>query len=54
MGTPRDQGLQGAHRRLSYLFVVFVQQVVYRFTPSDHLTDVSLLVGEGGAERKRI
>lgn len=52
MGTSREQGLQGTHQRLSYVLVVFMQQVTNRFSPSDHLAEVSLLIWEGGAERK--
>lgn len=53
IGTLRDQGLQGAHWRLSYLFVMLVQQVTYRFSSSNHLVNVSLLIGEGEADRKQ-
>lgn len=53
MGTPRDQSLQGAHQRLFYLRVAFVQQVTNRFSPSDHPADVCLLIGGGRAERKQ-
>lgn len=49
MGTSREQGLQSTHQRLSYVFVVFMQQMTNRFSPSNHLAD-----GKVGQKEKRI